>query len=200
MSWTAEGLHFGYRGRWLFTGLQLELPPGLTWLQGANGTGKSTLLRLLGGVLTPAAGRLCLDGIDAAQDPLGYRRSLFWCGPDGIALDHLTGREYLALLATLFPRWQAERLPALLDALSLGPVLDQRIQALSSGTQRKLQLAAAAVAGTAGVLLDEPFNALDAGSKPCVHALLREALKGPRVWLVASHEALPDGATALRLD
>lgn len=190
MNWQVQGLHFGHPGRWLFTGLDLELAPGLIWLQGPNGSGKSTLLRLLGGVLQPSAGRLSLAGVDAAMDPLGYRRELFWCGPDGIALDHLRADEYLGLLAGLFPRWQGERLPALLDALALTPQLAQRVGALSTGTQRKLQLAAAAVAGTAGVLLDEPLNALDQAARPCVLALLDEARQGPRIWLVASHEAL----------
>lgn len=197
--WQVEGLSFRHPGRWLFDGLSLQLSPGLHWLQGANGSGKSTLLRLLAGVLPPLSGRLRLSGLDPVADALAYRQALFWCGPDGIALAHLRGHEYLGLLAGLFPHWQAERLPALLDALGLSPQLQQPVGRLSTGSQRKLQLAAAAVAGTAGVLLDEPLNALDSAARAVLDALLSEALQGPRIWLVASHEALPQGARVIRL-
>lgn len=199
LRWQVEGLHFRYPGRWLFEDLSLSLEPGLCWLQGANGSGKSSLLRLMAGALQPWSGRLSLAGHSADTDPLGYRRALFWCGPDGIALSHLRGHEYLGLLAGLFPAWQAEKLPAWLEALSLTPQLGLPVGSLSTGTQRKLQLAAAAVAGTAGVLLDEPLNALDERARQAVLQLLAEALQGPRIWLVASHEALPAGARLLRL-
>ena len=65
------------------------------------------------------------------------------------------------------------------------------------GRMRRLQ--ATLPAGTAGVLLDEPLNALDERARQAVLQLLAEALQGPRIWLVASHEALPAGARLLRL-
>lgn len=100
-----RSLSFGYSGRWLFTDFSLELPRGLTWLGGVNGCNKSSLLRLLAGVLQPVASTLFAAGDDAAQDPLGYRRQIFWCGPDGIAFNHLRGDEFLRFLAGLYPHW-----------------------------------------------------------------------------------------------
>lgn len=185
----AEGLCFSYGARPVFTMWSAGFEPGLTWLRGANGTGKSTLLKLLAGALEPFAGRRVAAGVDAAADPLGYRRQVFWCGPGAPAFDHLRAPEFFGFMATLYPRFADAPLADAVDGLGLGPFLRTRIAQLSSGNQRKVALAAALAAGTPVVLLDEPFNALDAGSAAWLHAALgRRATEATAVWLVASHE------------
>jgi ABC-type transport system involved in cytochrome c biogenesis ATPase subunit len=85
--------------------------------------------------------------------------------------------------------------------LGLRPFLQTRIAQLSSGNQRKVALAAALAAGTPVVLLDEPFNALDAASAAWLHAALaRHAAAAGAVWLVASHEPPAAQAGAAVLD
>ncbi len=79
---------------------------------------------------------------------------------------------------------------SLMDGLALGPMLAQPIRGLSTGTQRKLWLAAALSAGTPVVLLDEPLNALDAASRGwLLDHLDLQAQTAQRAWLVASHLA-----------
>ena len=121
-------------------------------LVGINGSGKSTLLKLLGGVLDPILGRLAAAGVDASLRPLDYRRQVVWCGPDGVAFDHLSPAEYFGFLAGLYPRLEATRLRDLAQAMGLAPFLGQRITRLSTGTQRKVAVAAALCAGTPVVL------------------------------------------------
>lgn len=197
----AEGLCFSYGARPVFTMWSAGFEPGLTWLRGANGTGKSTLLKLLAGALEPFAGRRVAAGVDAAADPLGYRRHVFWCGPGAPAFDHLRAPEFFGFMATLYPRFADAPLADAVDGLGLGPFLRTRIAQLSSGNQRKVALAAALAAGTPVVLLDEPFNALDAGSAAWLHAALgRRATEATAVWLVASHEAPAPQARPAVLD
>ena len=184
-----RSLSFSYRQQHVFTHWQADVAAGLTWLRGPNGSGKSTLLKLLGGVLPPLTGTLAVRGIDAAAEPLGYRREVFWCGPGGIAFDHLRPLEYAAFLHSLYPRFDAAALQGWLQGFGLQPFLGTRIAALSTGTQRKLALATAAVSGCALVLLDEPLNALDTPSLACLRSGLQAAhAAGTQSWLVASHE------------
>ncbi len=187
----AQDLAFSYPGRHVFAGFSAAFGPGITWVRGSNGSGKSTLLKLLAGALPPLAGRLSVAGLDAAAQPLAYRREVFWCGPGAIAFDHLRPPEYFAFLRGLYPRFDSAALPGQLDALGLAPFLGTPLAALSTGTQRKVWLAAALCAGTAAVLLDEPLNALDAASLVHVLAqLLHAAGDARRAWVVASHEPL----------
>jgi ABC-type multidrug transport system ATPase subunit len=183
-----RNLSFSYPGLHVLTHWSADIAPGLTWLRGANGSGKSSLLKLLAGALPPLTGDMAVRGISAAADPLGYRREVFWCGPGGVAFDHLRPPEYFALLRGLYPRWDAPAVPPLVQALGLQPFLDTRLAALSTGTQRKVALLAALVVGSSVVLLDEPLNALDAASL----AVLRQQLAqrhaaAAQAWLVASH-------------
>lgn len=183
-----DGLCFSYPGRPLFTGFSACLGPGLTWLRGPNGCGKSTLLALLAGAMPPILGRLAVNGIDLAGQPLAYRREVFWCGPGPVVFDHLRPPEYFGFIAGLYPHLDAQALAGHVQAFGLQACLGQRLSALSTGTQRKVALATALAAGTALVLLDEPFNALDVASLAHLQAVLRTAAASTRqVWLVASH-------------
>lgn len=184
-----RGLSFSYPGRHVLTGFDADFGPGLTWVRGSNGSGKSTLLRLLAGALQPLVGTRRVAGVDAIESPLDYRRQVFWCGPGAIAFDHLRAPEYYAFLRGLYPRFDTTRLQQQLDGFGLQPFLGARLSELSTGTQRKVWLAAALAAGTAVVLLDEPLNALDAASLQHLRAqLARCAADGEHAWLVASHE------------
>ena len=187
-----DGLSFSYPGRPLFTGFSAQLGPGLTWLRGPNGCGKSTLLALLAGALRPITGQIAVNNILQAGQPLDYRREVFWCGPGPVVFDHLRPPEYFGFIAGLYPRFDAQALAGHVQAFGLAAHLGQRLSALSTGTQRKVALAAALAVGTALVLLDEPFNALDAASLAHLQGVLRDAAGSrSQAWLVASH---PDPA------
>ncbi|OYU77789.1 MAG: ABC transporter, partial [Burkholderiales bacterium PBB5] len=192
-----QQLSFWYPGRPLFAGWCHAFPGGLTWVRGENGSGKSTLLRLLGGALQPVAGTLTVDGLEATAQPQDYRRQVFWCGPDPLAFDHLSPAEYWGFLAGLYPTLDGAALPDQAQALGLGPHLHKRIEQLSTGTQRKVALAAALCANTRVVLLDEPLAALDAASVARVRSRLAlAAADATRCWIVTSHEALGEAAQA----
>jgi ATPase subunit of ABC transporter with duplicated ATPase domains len=190
-------LAFAYPRRPLFAGWGCTLGPGLTWLRGANGSGKSTLLKLLAGSLPPVLGELQLaDGTRLTarmqgDQTLPWRQRVFWCGPGAIAFDHLRPLEYFGFLAGLYPGFDAAALALHLQGFGLQGFMQARLAELSTGTQRKMWLCAALVAGTPLTLLDEPLNALDEASLAYLQQQLRAAAAAPgaRAWLVASHEA-----------
>ena len=195
-------LSYSYPARPVFSAWSADFGPGLSWVRGGNGSGKSTLLKLLAGVLPPLAGSLAVRGIDAAHRPLDYRREVFWCGPAAIAFDHLRAPEYYAFLRGLYPRFDAAAVAMHVTGLGLERFQGARLAELSTGTQRKVWLAAALSAGTAVTLLDEPLNALDAAS---LHYLLARlaalTTAADRAWIVASHEPLgPAGERAVPVE
>ena len=188
---SAEGLSFSYPGRHVLTMWSAAFAPGLTWLQGANGSGKSTVLKLLAGALPALTGRLQAGGFDALRQPLDYRRQVFWCGPGAIAFGHLTALEFWAFMRSLYPHWDVRACAEHAAGFGLLPFAAQRLDTLSTGTQRKVWLCAALAAGTPVLLLDEPLNALDAASLAYLQqCLVRASALAQQALVVASHEAL----------
>jgi ABC-type multidrug transport system ATPase subunit len=185
----AEGLVFSWPQRHVFTNASFAFGAGLSWVRGVNGSGKSTLLAILAGAVEPQAGRRAIRGIDAAADPVAYRREVFYCGPGGIAFDHLRPPEYFAFIQGLYPRFDAAALAGQVEAFGLAPHFDMPLAALSTGTQRKVWVAAALVVGSAAVLLDEPAAALDHAAQMHLHdELARHADDTERAWIFTSHE------------
>lgn len=198
---TATALDFWFPDRPVFSAWSHTFRAGLTWVRGDNGCGKSTLLRLLGGALSPQGGQLVLNGpsgrVDIAMQPLNYRRHVFWCGPDTLAFEHLTPPEYFGFIAGLYPTLDEAELAEHVAALGLLPHLEKRLDQLSTGTQRKVALAAALAANTRVVLLDEPLAALDRASVRHVCEVLADAAEGAQqAWVVTSHEDLGEAAEA----
>ena len=184
-----QALSFSYPRRHVFTHWSADFAAGITWLRGANGSGKSTLLKLLAGALPMLTGEISVAGIDALAQPIPYRREVFWCGPGHIAFDHLRAPEYFGILRSLYPRLDTAALDAHIAGFGLAPFLATRLAALSTGTQRKVWLSAALSIGASVVLMDEPFNALDAASLAHLQrSLAAHAGDSGRAWIVASHE------------
>ena len=190
-----EGLHFGFAGHGLFNGLDASIPPGVTWVGGDESTGKTTLLRVLAGELSPKKGVLHVNGIALAEQPQAYRRQVFWVDPRTQAFDALTPRTYWDGVRRQFPALSEGLLADLVDGFALAPHQEKSLYMLSTGTKRKVFLAAAFACGATVTLLDEPFAALDKTSIALVLELLQEAaIHTSRAWVVADHVA-PHGVT-----
>jgi ABC-2 type transport system ATP-binding protein/heme exporter protein A len=192
-----EGLGFHFKTRSVFLGLNLRLAPGLTWLRGRNGRGKTTLLKLLGGALAPAGGSIRLNGLDSRVDALAYRSHSFYCGGEAPALDWLTAKEWLDLHLSLYPGADLAALQAHLEVFHIAAIGAQPVSALSLGQYKKLQLALALALPVELLLIDEPFNGLDAQAVEVLQEDLarREAARDTCIVLT-SHLALRVAPTA----
>lgn len=195
------GMSFAYPKRHLFAQWSHEFGAGLTWVRGHNGDGKSTLLKLLAGALTPHLGGIALPGsaglpdLDVVRDPLAYRRKVFWCGPGAVPFDHLSPAEYFGFMRNLYPDFDDAELARHVTAFMLHPHLAAPLDTLSTGTQRKVWISAALAAGTPATLLDEPVNALDADSLAHLMSVLDQRAQDPaRACIVVSHEHLGKAA------
>lgn len=159
-----DALDFRFATRRVFERLSLALPAGVTWLRGANGQGKTTLLKLLAGALAPTSGTIRLGQLDSARDALAYRLGTFFCGGETPAMPWLTVRELLDLHLALYPAAQAPLLAERLEAFGVASTLAQPVATLSLGQHKKVQLALALALPVRLLLLDEPFNGLDAAA------------------------------------
>ncbi|TFW25751.1 ABC transporter ATP-binding protein [Duganella callida] len=175
MEFSIEQLNFEYASHPLFRQFDLTLGAGITWLRGENGAGKTTLLKLAGGALSPHAGRIRVDHIEIHAQPLAYRLLCYYCGGDTPQLPWLTVREVLDMHVALYPGADPEALNAELQAFHLLPTLDQPVTTLSLGQHKKMQLSLALALPVRLLLIDEPFNGLDADAV----AYLRRQLAAP---------------------
>lgn len=196
-----DGLCFAYPQRKLFSGWSARISPGVTLVRGGDGVGKTTLLRLLAGVLTAQGGALHVHGHSLAGQPSLYRQQVFWVDPRTDAHDPLTPADWFRSLPALYPSFDEASLPALVDGFGLSPHLDKPLYMLSTGSKRKVWLAAGFASGAALTLLDEPFAALDKASAGFVLELLDDAARHPsRAWLVAHYAPPGDVPLAAVID
>lgn len=197
----ADGLACRRGERLIFSGLDFRLPAGgALVLTGSNGSGKSSLLRLLATLLSPAAGRLLWGGDPVADDAAGYRARIHYVGHLDAAKLALTPRETLGFWAGLHGV-TAPPVDEALDRFGLAWVADWPCRFLSAGQRRRLALARLLAAPAPVWLLDEPMAALDLdGEARLVAAIAEHRAAGGRV-AVATHQPLPlVDATGIVLD
>lgn len=192
-----HGLRFVFPGEAPLIACQsLDVPPGLTLVEGDTGSGKTTLLRVLAGEL-PAQGTLVLDGIELAQAPQAYRRAVFHVDARDAALDALTPRACTATWRKDDPGFDAARWSSMVEGFALTEHMDKRMDMLSTGSRRKVALAAALASGRTLVLLDEPTAALDKASVQWLwQALADRTRTGARQAIVVA-SSLPVGGLPL---
>lgn len=186
----ADALCFGWPERPLWNDWSVRIPPGVTLVRGEESTGKSTLLRLLAGDLAAQSGVLQVNGVRLDQQPQRYREQAFWTDLRSTAHDAHSAAAWFQTLPSDYPHFSAEALAELVDGFSLAPHLDKPLYMLSTGSKRKVWLAAAFASGAAVTLIDEPFVALDKRSIDFLLELLQDVADHPaRAWVVADYTA-----------
>jgi ABC-type multidrug transport system ATPase subunit len=176
----AEGLSRRFGAKRVLERVDFKVPRGgFLVVTGPNGAGKTTLLRLVTGLLVPTAGKL---EVDADRSRLGF------IAHEPLVYRELTALENLHLYGRLYriPE-RRERVGMLLERFGLWSVRNERAGSFSRGMTQRLALCRALLHDPDLLVLDEPFNALDAEGIELLEAQLEE-LRGARTFLVATHE------------
>jgi heme exporter protein A len=190
---TATGLSCVRGERRLFSGLDLAVGAG-EWLhvQGENGAGKTSLLRILAGLSPAAAGDIRWQGEPIRVLAEDYRRDLLFLGHHGAVKEDLTPLENLTLAAQLDGAALDEA--AALKALArfgLRGREDLAVRFLSAGQKRRVLLARLAVRQATLWILDEPFTALDVKAVDMLSGLIVEHVTGGGIAILTSHQTIP---------
>jgi heme exporter protein A len=187
MRLVADNLACARSGRAVFTdvGFSLEAGEALV-VTGPNGAGKSSLLRVLAGLLEPAAGTIRFEG---ASDERTLPEEAHYVGHRDALKPALTPRESLAFWQAMLGRPRQDPEEAL-DRMGLRHAADLPGAYLSAGQRRRLALARLLVSGRPVWLLDEPTSALDAGSQALFAEIVRDHLAGNGLVVAATHMPL----------
>jgi len=185
-----ESLHKAFGAIRAVDGVSFTARDGeITGLLGPNGAGKTTTLRMLYTLMRPDAGRVLVDGIDAA-DALAVRKRLGVL-PDARGLyKHLSAREnidYFARLQGVPAADCARRREALIEVLEMRDFVDRRAEGYSQGQRVKTAIARALIHDPQNVLLDEPTNGLDVMATRRMRQFMRELRAEGRCVLFSSH-------------
>lgn len=177
--------------RLLFRRLGLRAGPGeLLRIAGANGSGKTSLLRLLAGLAQPVAGEVCWQGVDIAHSREAFHAALLYLGHAPALNDLLTPLENLEF-ACATAGLEASRRACLTALDSLGLHRQQALpcQVLSQGQRRRVGLARLALSASRVLwILDEPFTALDADAVAALAASIDGHCAAGGIVIFTSHQ------------
>ena len=190
--------------RTIFSGLSFRLRGGdALVLSGRNGAGKSSLLRVLAGLLPPAGGRIAWEGTDVGRDKDAHRAHVRFVGHADAVKPALSVSENLYPWAVLWGgrAAAAERIASALDHFGISQLGETPGRWLSAGQRRRVALARLLLAPAPLWLLDEPRTALDTDAAARLDSAVERHRKGGGMVVIALHEgARPPGALPLDLD
>lgn len=166
--------------------LSMEVEPGgIYGMLGLNGVGKTTLLALMAGLLTPGQGSVELNGVNVRRRLPETLGDIFFV-PEEFMLPSMTIRRYAALTGKFYPRFSEEDLKRCLDAFGLQD--SYSIQDLSMGQRKKAFLSFAIACNTSLLLLDEPTNGLDVPGRRALRGLLASMVDDTKSVILSTHQ------------
>jgi ABC-2 type transport system ATP-binding protein len=163
----------------------------VTGYLGANGSGKSTTMKMIVGLIASSNGEILFNGIPIQQDPIQSKMRIGYVPEEPYLYSHLTGLEYLVMvgqLRNLAARPAAECIDELLRLFGIHSDRDVPISSYSKGMRQKVLLSAALMHNPDLILLDEPFSGLDVGTSLVLRSLIQELAARGKVILFSSHE------------
>lgn len=190
-----RGLTRAFDGKTVLDGIDFDDEVSTLAIIGPSGGGKSTLLRILGGLLPATSGEILMDGIPVPKDEaelVGYRATLGFVFQDGGLFHHLSAHENIALplrvVHGVADDEADERAEALLTRFGLAGEGSKRPVQLSGGQRQRVAIARAVAARPRMLLLDEPTSALDPEYTTDVLDLLRDLKDEGTHFIVVTHE------------
>lgn len=192
-----QQFHKSYNGHLVLQVADFTIDAGIHWLRGHNGSGKSTFLKTVAGIISFEGDISLHNTLSIKKHPTDYRSAVNFAEAEPVFPDFLTGTELIRLFKS------AKNAPARQDELyvesmGMSAYLSDRISTYSSGMLKKLSLVLAFLGRPACILLDEPLTTLDADSLPILYAWIAELHRREgTTFLLSSHQAfegdiLPD--------
>ena len=182
-----RNLDFMYKKSPVFSNINLSFPQGNIYgLLGENGVGKTTLLKLICGLLRPSQGSVTIDGATSYdRHPDMLQRIVFL--PDEVSLpDGRTPQQFVNELAPFYPNYAWGTFLHLMEELEVDP--NRKFREMSFGQQKKSLIAAALSLGTDYVLFDEPTNGLDIPSKAQFRSILSRRFEERNTIIISTHQ------------
>ena len=166
-------------------------PGEITGYLGQNGSGKSTTIKMIAGLMETTSGKILFQNEPIERDLFDYKQRIGYVPEEPHLYSHLSGLEYLTMVAQLrgiFSKSTADRIDGLLRLFSLHGSRHAAIAAYSKGMRQKVLLSAALLHNPDLLLLDEPFSGLDVGTGLVLRSLIQELASRGKVVLFSSHE------------
>jgi len=163
----------------------------ITGYLGANGSGKSTTMKMITGLIEPSSGQILFNGQPTTDDRMAFRQRMGYVPEEPHLYTHLSGMEYLVMVSQLRNmdrKVASERIHGLLHLFGLHGDRDVSLSSYSKGMRQKILLSAALMHNPDLILLDEPFSGLDVGSSLILRSLIEELARRGKVVLFSSHE------------
>ena len=177
---------YGRRKAPIFTGFDLELRAGRVYgLLGKNGTGKSTLLYLMAGLLRPQRGEVLTNGWPAVERKPEMLQDIFFV-PEEFFLPNVSLQAYVKSMASLYPRFNIALLAECLAEFGLPETL--QLGTLSMGQKKKVLMSIALASGCRILLMDEPTNGLDIPSKSVFRKVVARCMTDERLMVLSTHQ------------
>jgi ABC-2 type transport system ATP-binding protein len=171
--------------------LDLKVEPGeIFGFLGPNGAGKTTTVKILTGLVRAGSGRAIVAGFDIETHPIEVKKRIGYVPETPALYDSLTGEDFLTVIGALYhldPSASKARRRDLLELFGLTDARNQRLREFSKGMRQKVIIAAALIHRPDVLILDEPFDGLDANTALVMKDLLRKFAAQGKTILFSSH-------------
>jgi ABC-2 type transport system ATP-binding protein len=175
----------------------LELEQNIYWLQGINGSGKTTFLSMLAGLL-PFRGEIRLDGTNLRQNPLSYRRLVNFAEAEPLYPEFMTGSELIHFYQSV-RKASPVQTDMLIQLFKIHRFISNPIETYSSGMVKKLSLLLAFIGKPSLILMDEPLATLDEESVHILPDLISAYFKEFNTsFIFSSHQSFRSGALQIK--
>ena len=182
-----ESLNFGYTSRRkVLNNISLTLGEGhIHGLLGCNGIGKTTLLKIICGIMRPDSGSVMVDGLDPMlREPQTFRELMII--PEEFDLPNVSLERYAKIASPLYPRFDMGAMRHYCEALNVDPC--EPLYSISMGQRKKAYIAFALACNVRMLLMDEPTNGLDIPSKSIFRRLLAGYVDDSRMVVISTHQ------------